>query len=548
MSIDNRFQLGIVGNVAKPNVVEIVSPRPLPLGTYVEIPFEFANELTGRRERHLLVGVVSSTLFRRTVPVSGAAALSSGSIYTEFESELAQFGVSMVRIVTDMVDGEIITPRIPPPPNTPVYLASTEVLRRLFSARGEGTIRIGHLLGRPDVEVRVSMDALVKHLFVTGTTGSGKSNTVAVLIDRIASEGGMVIVYDVHGEYANLQPMNSNVVVERVRLAINPLKIPPRILARMIVPEAAATVQRRLITRALNEVRRIFEEALTNLSRSEAVEFIARNCRDVRFGTDHEEEVTLSELFKQCLISKVRSLRISFREAISERSVESLIMKIEEFFEYTPIDFDQPSPVDMLRPRKILVLDALALDDEQRDYLLKVVADEVLWFAKSKAAEGRVHPVLFVIEEAHLFLSSSRDTASKRSIERLAREGRKFGICLVVVSQRPRNIDTNTVSQIQNFVFMKLVQEQDQNTIMNVSDMLTEDLASSLSSLGTGEAIVLGEWVGRFPAFVKIDKHEGKRVGATPSISRLWRELAALEERGAEYAVIHEEAYRELIV
>ncbi len=544
--------LGIVGNESRPGLVEVVSKAPLPLGTYVAIPFESKDPATGATVRHLLVGVVSSTMYRRTVPVSGAAALATSGLYAEFESELAQYGASLVRAIADISEnGSVSVPRTPPPPNAPVYLAPSSVLSMLFSSRGSDSVRIGHLVGREDVEVRVSIDALTKHLFVTGTTGSGKSNTVAILIDRIAEIGGMIVVYDVHGEYASLEPQSPGVRVVSLDLYINPLNIAPKILSRMIVPEAAATVQRRLVERGLREAQKLFSEVIARHGvTATAVREIASklgpsasrsgDAEEGLEGSDPNE--ALASLFRECVIRSIRKGKVKG----AEKSCEAAIAKVEEFFEYTPLSFSQKSIVDMLSPGTIVVLNASSLDDEQRDYMLKIVADELLWFGRRNAAMGSPKPVVLVIEEAHLFLSANRETASRRSVERLAREGRKFGVCLFIVSQRPRNIDSNTVSQIQNFVFMKLVQEADQRAVMNASDMLTEDLASSLSTMDTGEALIVGEWIGRFPAFVKVDRHAGKRVGATPRISELWRMMKREERRGSELGEIHEGALEDL--
>ena len=549
--------LGIVGNESRPGLVEIVSRYPLPLGTYVVIPFASKDPSNPEREvKHLLVGVVSSTMYRRTVPVSGAAALASSTLYAEFENELAQYGSSLVRVVADIgSDGSISIPRTPPPPNAPAYLAPSTILSMLFShGPSDGSVRIGHLVGREDVEVRVSIDSLAKHLFITGTTGSGKSNTVAILIDRIASMGGMVIVYDVHGEYATLAPESPGVKVETVDLYINPLIIAPRILAKMIVPEAAATMQRRIVEKALREAQKHFSQVIKEHGVTmRAVSEILERTRRESGLTSHQLDLEASEgdanelltkLFREVVVSYAS--RIGKSLGVSERSREAAIAKIEEFFEYTPLSFTQRSPIDMLYPGTIVVLNASALDDEQKDYMLKLVADELLWFGRRNSLMGKPKPVVLVIEEAHLFLSANRETASRKSIERLAREGRKFGICLFIVSQRPRNIDTNTISQIQNFVFMKLVQEADQRAIMNASDLLTEDLASSLSTMDTGEALIVGEWIGRFPAFVKVDKHSGKRVGATPRISELWRKMLGESRKGVELGEIHEAMVEDL--
>jgi len=547
--------LGKIGNSASPLGAEVVSTHPIPLGTYATIEIRYRDPYSGSEEALCLVGVVSSTAFRRSVPVSGAAIVTSGELYDEFEGGLGKYGRSFLRIIAAIRrSGEVTVPRVPPPPDAQVYLAPSEILSKLFSSSSDASIPIGHLVGRPDVVVKVNVNALTKHLFITGATGSGKSNTVAVILDRVTGLGGVTVVYDVHGEYVTLRPMHG--IVRTVELSINPLRIPPSVLAKMIVPESAATVQRRLVVRALRRCRDEFAPVLSEhgvtrkalavikqrMAKSSGLEQRSETGDEGRISIDEE----LVRAFTACLSGEVYNVGRSRSKGVTEKSIESAVMKVEEFFEYARISFSQPSIEDLISPGTILVLDASAHDDEQKDYMLKVVADEILWYARHNYVVGRPTPLLFVVEEAHLFVSASRVTVSRHSIERLAREGRKFGVCLALVSQRPRNIDPNTVSQIQNLVVMKLVQDSDQRAVMDVSDALTEDLVGSLASLATGEALVLGEWIGRFPAFVKIDMHPGKRAGATPDIVSIWREFYEAVKREAEEASMHREAVEEL--
>jgi hypothetical protein len=93
---------------------------------------------------------------------------------------------------------------------------------------------------------------------------------------------------------------------------------------------------------------------------------------------------------------------------------------------------------------------------------------------------------------------------------------------------------------------MKLVQEEDQRFIINVSDILTEDVALSLSALNTGEAIILGEWVGRFPVYAKIDKHVGKKLGASLDIASIWLSMKSRQGVAKSFANLSNEIYKEL--
>ncbi|ADM27953.1 protein of unknown function DUF87 [Ignisphaera aggregans DSM 17230] len=533
MSLDicrSDIVVGKVGSESRPNLVEIVSTLPIPIGTYISIPFNSIDISTGEKRFHCLVGVVSSTSYKRIIPVTPSF-MAQPSIAIGIEDDMLRYAPSMARMFVDVIGNDIRVPSVPPQPDTQVYLAPTQILSKIFGGRSsETSIRIGYLIGRPDVSISIDVNALTKHLFITGTTGSGKSNTVAILSDRIASIGGVIAIYDVHGEYTSLQPYSEGVEIKVIDYKLNPLKINPSILARMIIPEAAASIQRALVSKALREVSKLFQEAIeTHGVTEEAIEYLRkkRSISNEQIGDLEDEEGDIESkllyLYREYIKSFIRNK--SANNKLFRESAEKACAKVDEFFEYTSLSFKMPRITDLLRPSRILIINSSMLNDEQRDYVLKIILDEILWYTKQHLLQGSPFPVLFFIEEAHLFLSANRTTVSRASIERVAREGRKFGLSLAIVSQRPRNIDPNTLSQVQNFVFMKLVQEQDQNMVMNISDMLTEDLARSLASMDVGEALVMGEWIGRFPVYVKIDRHEGKRIGTSLEISQLWRSL-----------------------
>uniref|UniRef100_A0A7C2VLN6 ATP-binding protein n=1 Tax=Ignisphaera aggregans TaxID=334771 RepID=A0A7C2VLN6_9CREN len=543
--VDNLGKVvGKVGSTSYPTNVEIISRYPIPIGTYVAIPFKSLDISSGRSTDCYAIGVISNTSYRRIIPVSPTA---TSSETIGLEDEILRYSPSTARIIALICnDGgkpSIRVPNVPPPPDSEVFLAPTEMLYMLFSCRKDGSIKIGSLLSRPEIEIYVDLNALTKHLFIAGTTGSGKSNTVAVLADRIASYGGTVVIYDVHGEYVSLE-VGEDVRKITIDYRINPLEIPPRVLARMIIPEGGATVQRMLVSKALAMAQKLFRELKKRYGLTEkALENIVNVAKELKIDSSAALS-TLDSLSKEDLesieettedidtkfINKFKEVtknivsRLSSSKQSLTDSASKACAKIDEFFDNAALSFETPNIGSLLgSPSTLVVLNVSLLNDEQKDYVLKVMLDEILWFAKYSYFIGRPQPVIVFIEEAHLFLSNTKTTVSKNSVERVAREGRKFGVALGIVSQRPRNIDLNTLSQIQNFVFMKLVQDADQEAIMNASDMLTEDLARSLSVMGTGEALILGEWIGRFPVFAKIDKHEGKKIGASLDIASLWR-------------------------
>jgi DNA helicase HerA-like ATPase len=247
--------------------------------------------------------------------------------------------------------------------------------------------------------------------------------------------------------------------------------------------------------------------------------------RRVRNALSEEEAVD-----QESLIKGLRELLVAEAKKVGgqeERVVDRVVEKVEEFFEVTPLTVTGELPTTHISPGRMLVVDASTLGDEQKKWVLKVMVDEILDKLKTRSLESTV----LVVEEAPLFIGVDVGHPVKESLQRFAREGRKFGGCLIVVSQRPRSLDVNVVSQLQNFVFLRMVQEEDIRAVMNIADNLDENLAKTIPSLPDGRAIVMGEWLGRFPAIVDIDLHKGKRIGATPPLTDMWARGRARAQR-----------------
>ena len=122
------------------------------------------------------------------------------------------------------------------------------------------------------------------------------------------------------------------------------------------------------------------------------------------------------------------------------------------------------------------------------------------------------HPVFYIIEEAHILAPNKRDSQSKHWIQRVAREGRKFGLGLCLVSQSPKTVDHDALSQMNNMIILRLVEPEDQRHVQSASESLSRDLIDQLPSLNVGEAIVLGLMT-KVPTLVKINEFKGRRTG-----------------------------------
>ncbi|MGH9993243.1 MAG: ATP-binding protein, partial [Nitrososphaera sp.] len=142
-------------------------------------------------------------------------------------------------------------------------------------------------------------------------------------------------------------------------------------------------------------------------------------------------------------------------------------------------------------------------------------------------------PVLVVLEEAHVFVPKDANTETKYYASKVAREGRKFGLGLVIVSQRPRGIDANILSQMGSLAVMRMIQPDDQAHVSASSESLTKDLLDQLTSLNPGEAIFAGQWV-NLPTFVRVDEVKERRAGADQNAVDEWSKLAATKQASRE--------------
>ncbi|HEQ78368.1 MAG TPA: ATP-binding protein, partial [Euryarchaeota archaeon] len=207
----------------------------------------------------------------------------------------------------------------------------------------------------------------------------------------------------------------------------------------------------------------------------------------------------------------------------SEKSaVVGVINKVEDFeSKYKGlVDAYAGDMYEQLELGRANVIDLGSVDEDYADVIVSHMLRKLLYLRKNR----KVSPVFCILEEAHLLAPAYRPTLSKYWIERVAREGRKFGLGLCLVSQRPKSLDSNSLSQANNSIIMRIVEPSDQRHVQQTSERLSDDLIGQLSSLNVGEAIVLGLMV-RVPALVKIDKFEGKITGGDPEIVEEWKTI-----------------------
>jgi hypothetical protein len=165
-------------------------------------------------------------------------------------------------------------------------------------------------------------------------------------------------------------------------------------------------------------------------------------------------------------------------------------------------------------------VDLSGLDDEASDY----IASKILSDVYEKVAEGEFeYPVFVLVEEAHRFIPVEANTYSKSIIKKIAAEGRKFGVFLVLITQRPSKIHSDALSQCNSQIIMRITNPEDQAAVASSSERLGQTLLEDLPGLDKGEAVIVGEMT-RAPIMAKIRKRTTREGGSDIDVVSKMRE------------------------
>lgn len=457
-----------------------------------------------------------------------------------------------------------------------VHLVTGRDLDVIYADRGEpdDSLILGRIAGSDGVPASLRVSALVtRHASVVGSTGSGKSNLVAVLL-RALGEGpyrsARVLVIDPHGEYASALPEATKVIStvaedsdkalripfwalsfdELMAVTMGPLRDPDAEFLRNRVREAKLEASRHLVIptppQAITadspipfSLRRLWWE----LENDERKTFTSPN---------DQTEDTLEPIIE---VGDIATLvppryppasgkampphRSKAARGIS-RQLELMRSRMgDSLFAFMFGDDDLWSPneegqveadLDQLLIRwigdqqPITVIDVSSIPVSVLEVvvgtMLEIVYNALYWGMNSPVG-GKEQPLLVVLDEAHRFLGEGSDTAATRSASRIAKEGRKYGIGLMTVTQRPSDIDPDILSQAGTTVALRVTNRADRAAIESTVPDDLGGLTDLLPALRTGEALVLGEAL-QVPSRIRIQKAPERPVGDDPRLPDAW--------------------------
>ena len=438
----------------------------------------------------ILVGIIT-TLASRSDSGAGLTVCAGldllGEILGEGEGKRFRRGVSRYPAIGDGVD-----------------LLAPEDVRAIYQVSGDDTAAIGTLYQDPETPACIRVkDLMSKHFAVLGATGVGKSSGVAVILDRVmeVQESLRVFLLDVHNEYASCFGDRANIVTPRN------LKLPFWLFnleeITDVIYGGRPPVDEEI--EILAEVIPLAKTKYLQYKEASDRQIVKRGLhKNAGFTVDTPVPYTLQDL---TLLIDERMGRLENRA--SRMHYHRLISRIETIrndprygfmFENANVGGDMMGELlahlFRLEPdgRPMTIMQLAGLPTEVVDAVVCVLCR--LAFEFGIWSEGAV-PLLLVCEEAHRYASADRSvgfTPTRRALSRIAREGRKHGVFLGLVTQRPAELDPAIISQCSTLFAMRMTNERDQAFLAAaVSDAV--NLLAFVPSLGTGEVIAFGEGV-----------------------------------------------------
>ncbi|ADD67491.1 protein of unknown function DUF87 [Denitrovibrio acetiphilus DSM 12809] len=451
-----------------------------------------------------------------------------------------------------------------------VTLEDLDIIYGGFSP--EKSISIGNISFSESLKAKLDLDKLVsRHCAVLGSTGSGKSNTVSVILNAIIEKDfprSRILVIDPHGEYNSALGQNSRVYrvganSENQNLYVPYWALPFKELMSIFSGHLTDPNVEHIREKILNAKIHANESSNLNIQNEiiTADTPIPFDIKDIWFELDDFERRTLSvsrQPDSVCeLISEGNKVNLTSNEYPPASTgsaapylnfqakgiltfLDSMRNKLKDsrysfLFKPGPYSYDKEDGCekdlsDLLHDwlcgdKTVTILDLSGVPAEIMTSisgtLLNIIYDALFW-GQNFSIGGRQQPLLIVLEEAHNYLKSGLNSYASRTVQTIAKEGRKYGVGLLLATQRPSEIDETVLSQCGTVVALRMNNAKDRGHIRSAIQDELQTLIDLLPSLRTGEGIISGEAV-KIPSRVQFYKSARSPKSSDPEVTEMWK-------------------------
>jgi uncharacterized protein len=415
-----------------------------------------------------------------------------------------------------------------------VKMVTQDEMKRIFSEFNEYEFSFGHPSQAEDQRAYINVDHFFgQHIAVVGSTGCGKSCTVVSILQEAIRKypDTHIVVLDLHGEYSTAFPNDvTRIEADKVELPYWLLSFEEFQDLTVDQAEFSAKNQMTVLRDALVRAR----EGTVGSDRLRKGERVTADS-PIYFDLDD-------------LLDTIRNWNIQMIPSSDGSMVPGpLYGEFDKFLIRLDSKVSDPRYRFMFGPTQYttndsftqLLRDFLSIDTGTRMACIDlsgVPSDAVGVVAAvvSRLAfefnlwnpERERFPILLVLEEAHNYVPSRDDfrlQAAKSAIERITKEGRKYGVGTIIVSQRPKELSETVLSQCNSFIAMRLTNPDDQTYVRKLVPDALSGLMDMLPSLRTGEALILGDCVA-LPTRVMIDCPQPKPMSSDVEFAKWWKD------------------------
>lgn len=504
------------------------SSGPIPIvigqpGTFIVVALPAASLLC------MVVGITMKEGRYTALEAKDAAA--SGALLVDPTSRsLITVPVGTIGSTGEFERGTDVLPTV----NAPVYAAPPGLVSSVFSTYAQGDFSLGCLSFLPDQPAKINLDSfLSRHAAILGQTGGGKSWTVASVLQKISRfKQATVVLFDLHGEYADAFAHDVDVI------SASNLELPywlmnsEELLGLMVDrSESAAPNQIAKFKELLQSAKEIPDEnkdlGISKITIDTPVYFnfdsILSQFREL--DTQMVPGATPGKERQGPLFGQFTRLLMRIDSRLNDRRYD-LIFKPKTYLTSASME-------DLFRRllgeksgdrKKLVVVDLSPVPFDVRgsviSLILRCLFDFAYWFRRVNKTR---HPIAVFADEAHIYLND-RDSACeapRHAAERIAKEGRKYGVSLTVISQRPREVSSTILSQCNSFLCLRISNPEDQSYVKSLLPDSIRGVTSLFSTLRRGECVMLGDSV-LMPTRIRIDQPDPTPASDDASFYKQW--------------------------
>jgi hypothetical protein len=408
-----------------------------------------------------------------------------------------------------------INPRRAPDPGAKVFLASNRLLKSILNKRDEtaiGGAHLGSLLLRDEGAVPVVLDVkemVSTHLAILAGTGSGKSYTAGVLIEELLlpKNRAAVLIFDPHGEYHTLAEMQSHPKFfgedgyrPKVKV-LSPQEIKIRVSSLNFFDILT------LLPETTDRQKSFLEKAFRKTTQFNPIRWTIQDLIDAVNEADSAEDGS---------------------QGSSAAALEWKLEQIDRSPYFSNVE--HLAPKDLFEPGQVTILQMHEISQEEQQVIAAAILRQAN-YARINTHKGKIqpgdenylpYPVFILLEEAHRFAPAHEPSRCKQVLRTILSEGRKFGLGVGLITQRPGKLDSDILSQCMSQFLMRIVNPADQENLRHSVEAAGRDLLQELPALSKGQVIVSGVCVNT-PVLCKVRKRYTQHGGETLDILGLWQ-------------------------